>query len=40
MPVPVFDFVRAHPPVLDGGAAAGQESCVLFMSFVNRIVLF
>jgi hypothetical protein len=29
MPVPVFDFVRAHPPVLDGGAAADQESRVL-----------
>jgi hypothetical protein len=29
MPVPVFGFVSAHPPVLDGGAAADQESRVL-----------
>jgi hypothetical protein len=39
MPVPVFGFVRAHPPVLNGGAAAGQGSRVLSMSFVNRSVL-
>jgi hypothetical protein len=29
MLVPVFDFVRAHPPVLEGGAATGKESRVL-----------
>jgi hypothetical protein len=32
----MFDFVRAHPPVLDGGAAAGQKSCVLFMKFCQQ----
>jgi hypothetical protein len=31
-----FDLLRAYPPV--GGAAAGQESRVLSMSFVNRSV--
>jgi hypothetical protein len=29
----MFDFVRAHLPVLDGGAAAGKESQVLVMKF-------
>jgi hypothetical protein len=29
MRVPVFGFVRAHPPFLDGGAAAGLKSLVL-----------
>jgi hypothetical protein len=32
MPVPVFGFVRAHPPVLDGGAAAGMKILVLCLS--------
>jgi hypothetical protein len=36
----VFDFVRAHLPVLDGGAAVGKGSSVLSKEFLsNRICL-
>jgi hypothetical protein len=33
----MFDFVRAHLPVLDGGVAAGKESRVLCMRFCHQV---